>query len=374
MGRSRSRAGLRQEQGGDEEGVLRELDDPDLALRAHAAHPKAARLELQPILRVHPVVAVVGLDGLGHAVEPRGARAWDEDDPLRLPHERARQRRDDESRGVGARLSVVGVSVPEDVARELDDRVLEATSGADQRDSALARVAHGGEGAVHAAVRARRRDPDAVVRGQTLVPAACRVRRHPREAEPDVLERRVRELVGRIRRVEIADDGDLRALPHHAIIISTESVPQVRRAAVPLVVGRTMEIGTSRRMLDASAKALRLAVRWLTSQEAVVLLAALGIVLSLLVFSKTAGEMLEGDLREFDDGVLRLLRSPDDPKVPIGPSWLVQAAIDVTALGGTTVLALVLMIVVGYLALEHRYDAIVLVVVATAGGGLLNEA
>ena len=125
-------------------------------------------------------------------------------------------------------------------------------------------------------------------------------------------------------------------------------------------------------MVRVSAKALRLAVRWLTGQEAVVLLAALGIVLSLTVFAKTAGEMLEGDLREFDDGVLRLLRSPDDPKVPIGPSWLVQAAIDVTALGGTTVLALVLMIVVGYLALEHRYDAIALVVVATAGGGALS--
>jgi len=134
-----------------------------------------------------------------------------------------------------------------------------------------------------------------------------------------------------------------------------------------------MEIGTSRRMLDASAKALRLAVRWLTSQEAVVLLAALGIVLSLLVFSKTAGEMLEGDLREFDDGVLRLLRSHDDPRVPIGPAWLVQVAIDVTALGGTAVLAIMLVIVVGYLALERRYDAIVLIVVATAGGGVLSE-
>jgi len=127
-------------------------------------------------------------------------------------------------------------------------------------------------------------------------------------------------------------------------------------------------------MIQASTKALRLAVRWLTAQEAVVLLAALGIVLSLFVFSKTAGEMLEGDLREFDEGVLRMLRSPDDPHVPIGPTWLVQVAIDVTALGGTTVLALVLMIVVGYLALEHRYDAIGLIVVATAGGGLLSAA
>ena len=126
-------------------------------------------------------------------------------------------------------------------------------------------------------------------------------------------------------------------------------------------------------MVHASARAVRLAVRWLTGQEAVVLLAALGIVLSLFVFAKTAGEMLEGDLREFDEGVLRLLRSQDDPRVPVGPTWLVQVAIDVTALGGMTVLALVLMIVVGYLALEQRYDAIALVVVATAGGGLLSE-
>jgi undecaprenyl-diphosphatase len=48
-------------------------------------------------------------------------------------------------------------------------------------------------------------------------------------------------------------------------------------------------------------------------------------------------------------------------------------AIDVTALGGTGVLAIILLIVVGYLALEGRYDAIALIVVATAGGGLLSE-
>ncbi len=102
------------------------------------------------------------------------------------------------------------------------------------------------------------------------------------------------------------------------------------------------------------------------------LLAALGVMLSLTVFAKTAAETREGDLRELDDRVLRMVRSPDDPSVPIGPTWLVQAAIDVTALGGTTVLALFLLIVVGYLALEARYDAIVLVVVATAGGGILS--
>ena len=129
----------------------------------------------------------------------------------------------------------------------------------------------------------------------------------------------------------------------------------------------------SRTMVHASTRAIRLAVRWLTGQEAVVLLAALAIVLALLTFSKTAGEMMEGDLREFDDGVLRMMRSADDPSVPIGPAWLVQVAIDVTALGGTGVLAIILLIVVGYLALEGRYDAIALIVVATAGGGVLSE-
>ena len=126
-------------------------------------------------------------------------------------------------------------------------------------------------------------------------------------------------------------------------------------------------------MVRGSAGMLRRTLHWLTGQEAAVLLAALGIVLALTVFSKTAGEMLEGDLREWDESILRLMRSPHDPAVPIGPTWLVQAAIDVTALGGTTVPALFLAIVVGYLALEHRYDAIVLVVVAAAGAGLLGE-
>ena len=127
-------------------------------------------------------------------------------------------------------------------------------------------------------------------------------------------------------------------------------------------------------MVHVSTRAVRRAVRWVTGQEAVVLLAALGIMLSLTIFAKTAAEIREGDLQDFDDGVLRMLRSPDDPSVPIGPTWLIQAAIDVTALGGTTVLALFLTIVVGYLALESRYDAVVVVVIATAGGGLLGEA
>src|SRR5438876_9003765 len=73
------RAGLRQKQRGDEERMLRELDDPDLALVADPAHPETAGFELQSVVGVHPVVAVVPFGSLGHAVEPGGASARDQD-------------------------------------------------------------------------------------------------------------------------------------------------------------------------------------------------------------------------------------------------------------------------------------------------------
>jgi len=125
-------------------------------------------------------------------------------------------------------------------------------------------------------------------------------------------------------------------------------------------------------VIRSSVSAFRLALRWLTRQEAIVLLAAFGIVFALFAFAKTTGEMLEGDMRDFDERLLLLLRRADNPHVPVGPPWLVQVAIDATALGGTTILAIVLITVVGYLALERRYEAIALLVIASAGGGLLS--
>jgi undecaprenyl-diphosphatase len=114
--------------------------------------------------------------------------------------------------------------------------------------------------------------------------------------------------------------------------------------------------------------------RWLASQEGPVLVAALGIVLGLFGFSKIAAEMLEGDLRDFDEWLLRLLRQPENLHIPIGPGWLVEAAQDITALGGRTLLWLVLAAVLGYLALDRRYGAMWLVAIAAGGGGLLSTA
>lgn len=42
----------------------------------------------------------------------------------------------------------------------------------------------------------------------------------------------------------------------------------------------------------------------------------------------------------FDSELLRAFRHPDDLGTPIGPAWLLQSAIDISALGGFTVLCL----------------------------------
>jgi undecaprenyl-diphosphatase len=114
--------------------------------------------------------------------------------------------------------------------------------------------------------------------------------------------------------------------------------------------------------------------RWLANQEAAVLLAALGIVLGLFVFSKIVAEVIQGDLRDFDEWLLRLLRQPENLQIPIGPGWLLEAAQDITALGGRTLLWLVLLAVLGYLALDRRFGAMWLVAIAAGGGGLLSTA
>jgi undecaprenyl-diphosphatase len=127
-----------------------------------------------------------------------------------------------------------------------------------------------------------------------------------------------------------------------------------------------------RRATQTTRDAVLIGARWLGRQEAAVLVAALGILLALFGFIKIAEELGEGELAHFDAWLLHLLRVPGHPQSPIGPSWLLEAAQDITALGGRTMLVAVTLFAIGYLALERKYGAMWLVGVATAGGGLLS--
>ena len=58
-------------------------------------------------------------------------------------------------------------------------------------------------------------------------------------------------------------------------------------------------------------------------------------------FIKIASEVIEGDTTTFDRAILLGLREARNPTDPIGPSWLEEAARDITALGGHVVLTIV---------------------------------
>jgi undecaprenyl-diphosphatase len=94
----------------------------------------------------------------------------------------------------------------------------------------------------------------------------------------------------------------------------------------------------------------------------------------LLAFITLAGEVMEGDTQAFDTKILQALRNPDDPSKPIGPKWLEGSFIDLTALGGPTVLTLVVLAVAGFLLLQTRYRTALFVAGAWLSGELVNTA
>ena len=90
------------------------------------------------------------------------------------------------------------------------------------------------------------------------------------------------------------------------------------------------------------------------------------------LFITLAGEVIEGDTRQFDEWVLSSLRRTDNPAELRGPWWVRAGAEDVTALGGPTVLGLTVLVVTGYLLLNGLYRTGLFVFVASSGGWVLN--
>ncbi|WP_029618780.1 phosphatase PAP2 family protein [Pseudorhizobium marinum] len=92
----------------------------------------------------------------------------------------------------------------------------------------------------------------------------------------------------------------------------------------------------------------------------------------LFVFFQLTGEVLEGETRAFDETVLLMLRSAEDPGTAIGPFWLSHAMNDITALGGTTVLSLMTVLVTGYLVLARRRKIAIFTFLSVVGGWALS--
>jgi undecaprenyl-diphosphatase len=99
---------------------------------------------------------------------------------------------------------------------------------------------------------------------------------------------------------------------------------------------------------------------------------ALGAVALLLIGLLGFGhELMEGDGARLDRAIMLALRVPGHPDQPAGPAWLPSAMRDVTALGSTTVLSMIVIVTTSFLALLRRYRAAALVLAATILGASL---
>ena len=117
---------------------------------------------------------------------------------------------------------------------------------------------------------------------------------------------------------------------------------------------------------------LRQRIAQLWRSETWLLTSVLAIAALLFAFGEIAEEVIEGEPLAFDRIVMLAFRDAADPSVPIGPPWLREAARDVTSLGGTVVLGLILLTVVGYLFLARKQAAAWLMLGTVLGGVALN--
>lgn len=100
------------------------------------------------------------------------------------------------------------------------------------------------------------------------------------------------------------------------------------------------------------------------------LLGAIG----LAVFAGIADGVASGDKQGFDWSVLTWLHPyVDDPQRVRGPWWLREAAIDITSLGGISVLLLLALIFVFFLLVHGKKLSALLLVVGLAGGVAWSE-
>lgn len=76
----------------------------------------------------------------------------------------------------------------------------------------------------------------------------------------------------------------------------------------------------------------------------------------------------------FDRAIILALRQRGNLGVPIGPGWLKGAMVDVTALGGSTVLTIVTVMVIGLLLIRRLPLTALLVAAATISGSTLVQA
>jgi undecaprenyl-diphosphatase len=93
-----------------------------------------------------------------------------------------------------------------------------------------------------------------------------------------------------------------------------------------------------------------------------------------LSFIEIADEVREGEAEAIDRAILLAFRDERDLGDPLGPRWLEEIGLDLTALGGLSTLSLMTAAVTGYLLLTKKPRAAALLLVSVLGAIVLVHA
>jgi len=115
-------------------------------------------------------------------------------------------------------------------------------------------------------------------------------------------------------------------------------------------------------------------LRWLRARELSVLVALFLVAGCLWGFIGIADEVFEGDTVTIDETILLSLRNANDISDPIGPGWVEEIGRDLTALGGTAVLGLLTLAVLGFLLLIDKRQIAGVLMFATLGALIMSTA
>lgn len=105
--------------------------------------------------------------------------------------------------------------------------------------------------------------------------------------------------------------------------------------------------------------------------EVAMLVAAFVALVCLYGVIELADEVKEGATQTVDEWVLRSLRRSDDRAMPVGPAWMREAGLDLTALGSPVVLILTVTAVVGFMCLQRQYRLAFFTELTIASGSAL---
>lgn len=119
---------------------------------------------------------------------------------------------------------------------------------------------------------------------------------------------------------------------------------------------------------------VRAALTWIGRHSLGTLLSVLVLGAGLWAFAEIADEVREGETMTIDEQLVLAMREAGTPHDPVGPVWFENAMRDITALGGSTVLAPLVIAIAGFLLLRRAAGMALVVTVATVGAALLGWA